>query len=226
MSSDSFEWDGRAVRPHHVSASTNDQDGTSTLRVERDLTSLAFDAADLARTVDEPTFVVIDGLDIQDGAFEVQVRSRLLSPTPFEASQGFIGVAFRIAPDDSAFESIYLRPNAGRSPDQFIRNHTVQYFAYPDHKFDRLREDGPGRYESWADVGLDEWITMRVEFNAREARLYLNDGHRPAFIVNQLLGSTESGTIGLWVDIGTEGFFRNLRILQQTRPARTGGTGV
>ena len=36
----------------------------------------------------------------------------------------------------------------------------VQYFAYPDWKFDRLREEFPdGRYEAGADIGPDEWIT-------------------------------------------------------------------
>src|SRR5690606_4643826 len=102
--------------------------------------------------------------------------------SPFAGSQGFIGVYFRAAEDDSAFDSIYLRPNAGRSDNQRVRNHTVQYFAYPDHKFDKLREMAPGLYETWADVGMDEWITLRVHVKGDTAKAFINDAKYPSFI--------------------------------------------
>ena len=39
----------------------------------------------------------------------------------------------------------------------------IQYFAYPDWKFDRLREQYPdGDYEAGADIGPDEWITLEL----------------------------------------------------------------
>jgi hypothetical protein len=52
---------------------------------------------------------------------------------------------------------------------------------------------------------------MWIEFSGNTAKLYLNDQKSPAFIVNELLGESETGPIGLWVDIGTEGYFKDLK---------------
>jgi hypothetical protein len=86
---------------------------------------------------------------------------------------------------------------------------------HPDYKFDKLRQQGlKAEYETYADIGLDEWITLRIEFHEKTAKLYLNDQKAPAFIVNKMLGKTNSGAIGLWVDIGTEGYFKDLKIIK------------
>lgn len=196
-------------------ASVVEFEGEEVIKVERDLEALPFDINKLGSTVDEPTYVKLTGLNLENGVVEVKVLSRLQTPSPFQGSQGFIGLAFRINEADTAFESIYLRPRVGRSEDQFARNHVVQYYAYPDFKFDKLREpEYKGQYETYADIGLDEWITMRIEFQDKKAKLYLNDQEAPAFIVNELLGSTTSGSIALWVDIGTIGYFKYLKIKQ------------
>lgn len=212
-----FTWDGYTLRASNVIAEVSELDGEQVLRVERNLDALPFDEANLEATVDNPHYVAITDLDMSGGIVEVEVRSRIKRPLDYTSPQGFIGLAFRVAPDDSAFESIYLRPNVGRSPDQFARNHAVQYFAYPDYKFNRLRETHPQRYETWADIGLDEWITMRIEFDGNQATLFLNDHPRPAFLANPLLGSTSTGGVGLYVDMGTIGYFRNLRLRRITR---------
>lgn len=216
---ETIAWEGHTLRISNVTAEVVDLNGEQVLKVERDLARIPFDEANLAHTVDEPTYVAIADLDMSGGSVEVKVRSRIQRPLDYTSPQGFIGMTFRTAPDDSAFESIYLRPNVGRSPDQFARNHTVQYFSYPDYKFDRLREEANGRYETWADVGLDEWITMRIEFDGRGAVLFLNEHPRPAFLVNPLLGSTTTGSIGLYVDMGTIGYFKDLRLQRITRAA-------
>ena len=198
-----------------VHASVIEFEGEEVIKVERDLEALPFDIKKLGSTVDEPTYIKLTGLNLENGVVEVKVLSRLQTPSPFQGSQGFIGLAFRINDDDTAFESIYLRPRVGRSGDQFARNHVVQYYAYPDFKFDKLREpEYKGQYETYADIGLDEWITMRIEFQDKKAKLYLNDQEAPAFVVNELLGSTTSGSIALWVDIGTVGYFKDLKIKQ------------
>jgi hypothetical protein len=162
--------------------------------------------------VDEPTFAKVRGVRFQNGVIEVKVLSRLLPNAPAFA-RGFIGVAFRIADGNSRFEAIYVRPTNGRAPDQLRRNRSVQYFAYPDFKFQRLRDEAPGVYESYADMGLDEWITLRIEVRGAQAKLFLNGQPQPTLIVNDLkLGPAATGGIGLWVDVGTEGFFRDLVI--------------
>lgn len=196
--------------------------GEQVLKVERDLLSLPFDAARLEETVDDRHYLKLRGFEFTDGVFEVKVLSRVQNPSPFPAAQGFIGLYFRAQPDDSAWESIYLRPNAGRSDIQAVRNHTVQYFAYPGFKFATLRKEAGGLYETWADVGLDEWITMRIRVDGEKAELYLNDARYPSFIVNRLKGTSKAGTIGLYVDIGTEGYFKDFKIISSRHPAAFG----
>ena len=161
---------------------------------------------------DEPTYVKLKGTDFKDGTIEVSVLSRLL-PTAPEAARGFIGVAFRANGDNSKFECIYIRPTNGRANDQVRRNHSIQYFSYPDFKFDRLRKEAPERYESYADMGLNEWIKMKIVVKGTEARLFLNNNKEPSLIVNDLKhGADLSGAIALYVDNGTEGYFADVKI--------------
>jgi len=71
-------------------------------------------------------------------------------------------------------------------------------------------------YESYADMTLNEWITMKIVVEGKEVRLYLNDNKQPSLIVNDLkLGEDVSGAIGLFVDVGTEGYFSDLKIYKQ-----------
>ncbi|RZS96788.1 hypothetical protein [Cecembia calidifontis] len=203
--------EGKEFEISHVNASVVQLNGEEVLRVVRDLESLPFDPDRLGQTVDEPTFVKLAGLDLENGTVEVKVLSRLLPEVPAFV-RGFIDLAFRISPDNSAYESIYIRPTNGRADDQVRRNHSVQYYAYPDDKFDRLRKEFPELYETYADMGLDEWITMRIAFRGKSAKLYLNDQEQPSFLVKEMLGSTSTGSIGLWVDIGTEGYFKDIKV--------------
>jgi hypothetical protein len=165
--------------------------------------------------VDEPTFVKIKGLQFRNGTIEVKVLSRLLKNAP-EFARGFIGIAFRINDSNTKYESIYIRPTNGRAEDQVQRNHSIQYYSYPDYKFDRLRKESPERYESYADMGLNEWITLRLEVRDAQAKLFINKNKQPSLIVNDLKhGPNASGAIALWVETGTEGFFRDLKILKK-----------
>lgn len=178
-------------------------DGKTALRIIKDSVVVAFD---------EPTFSRIKGVEFENGTIEVRVLSRLLPDAP-NFSRGFIGVTFRINDDNSEFESIYVRPSNGRADDQVRRNHSVQYFSYPDYKFDRLRKETPEKYESYADIGLNEWIDLKIVVKDSEAKLFINGSKQPTLIVNDLKhGADRFGAIGLWVDVGTEGFFRDLKI--------------
>jgi len=141
--------------------------------------------------------------------------SRLLPNAP-DFARGFIGVAFRINSDNTKFESIYIRPTNGRAEDQVRRNHATQYFSYPDYSFQRLRDESAGQYESYADMGLNEWISLRIVVKDAQAKLFLNDNMQPALIVNDLkLGASGKGAVGLFVDKGTEGYFSDIKISKE-----------
>ncbi|MEI9920910.1 MAG: hypothetical protein WDO14_19260 [Bacteroidota bacterium] len=187
--------------------------GEQVLKVERDLNIIPFDAKNLGATVDEPSYVKLTDVDLQDGVIEVKMLSKIQDPSPFDAAQGFIGLAFRIAEKDSAYESIYIRPKVARTDSQLGRNHVVQYYSYPNYKFDRLRKDSPGLYETYADVGLNEWITFRIELEGGKARLFINNQRYASFVVEKMKGTTRNGSVALWVDIGTIGYFKDLKII-------------
>ena len=164
------------------------------------------------KEADEPTFVKIKGITFRNGTIEVKVLSRLLKNAP-EFARGVIGVAFRINDSNTKFESIYLRPVNARVDDQVRRNHSIQYFSFPDYKFDRFRKESPERYESYADMEMNKWITMRIEIKDAQAKLFINNGQQPSLIVNDLKhGANATGSIALWVETGTEGYFKDLKV--------------
>lgn len=187
----------------HVFASREKLMGKDVMRVVKDSS---------VKEVDEPTFVKIKGIDFNNGTIELKVLSRLLKDAP-DYVRGFIGIAFRINDSNTKYECIYIRPVNARVDDQLRRNHTIQYYSYPDYKFDRLRKESPGQYESYADMTLNEWIKLKIVVKDTKAQLFINDNKYPALIVTDLKhGANSSGAIGLWVDIGTEGFFADLKI--------------
>jgi hypothetical protein len=150
-------------------------------------------------------------IEFRDGEIELDAASTLAPDAPVFA-RGFIGVGFRI---DSQlnFEGLYLRPSNSRADDQVRRNHSVQYFSYPDFDFARLRKESPEKYESYVDMSLNEWIHMKIEVSNGTARLYINGASQPSLIINDLKhGSAQHGGVGFWIESGTIGYFKNVKI--------------
>jgi hypothetical protein len=62
-------------------------------------------------------------------------------------------------------------------------------------------------------MGLDEWIDVRIEVHADQAKLFLHGSVQPSLLINDLKhGKGAAGGIGLWVDIGTDGFFADVKV--------------
>jgi hypothetical protein len=166
------------------------------------------------RGPDMDTFAFVRGLDFHDGTIEVDVAGSLL-PSALSGARGFIGIAFRIDAVGGSFasEAFYIRPTNGRAEDQTRRNHSTQYFSYPGFDFNRLRREAPGQYEAYADVVPDEWTHLRIDVSGADARFYVGTASQPVLIVHDLKrGADARGSVGLWVDNGTSGHFRNLSI--------------
>ncbi|MAU70669.1 MAG: hypothetical protein CML04_01115 [Pseudozobellia sp.] len=201
---------------HNVTGSIIKFRGNKVLKIERDLEAIPFDENNIEATVDEPHYARLVGIeDFENGSIEVKMYSQLLDPAPYPGIAGFIGVYFRIQPDDSAFEGIYVRPKVGRVNNQQYRNHAVQYISYPNAKFDMLRKSDPGKYEGSAPVALKEWITMRIEVNGDFAEMYINNAKYSSFVVDKMLGKHKIGGVGLYVDIGTIGYFKDLKVTKR-----------
>lgn len=146
-----------------------------------------------------------------DGTIDVDVAGAL-SNRATESDRGFIGIAFRMQPDESHYECIYIRPTNGRAQDQLRRNHSTEYESLPDWPWYRLRKESPGVYESYADMVEGEWIHIRIVVRGTNAALYLANAAQPCLLVHDLkLGDTQ-GSIALWGGSGTEGYFTNLKI--------------
>lgn len=193
------------LSPNDVVASIAEHDGLQALRLV-----LTPDA----ETPDCPTFAIVDGVSFGNGSIELEVAGDTLADAS-AAARGFIGVAFRIADDRSAFEGIYLRPKNARADDQLRRNRVCQYFSYPDYKFDHLRTTAAGEYESYVDMVPGAWTRIRIEVAGETAKLFVHDAEQPCLVVNDLKhGPDAVGGIGLYIDNGTEGFFRDLKITE------------
>ena len=182
-------------------------------------------------TSDEGRFVVITGSHFEDGAIEVDVAGDRIPGAP-ESARGFVGIAFRfassptvpspVAPssgasspvtgDRSAFEAFYLRPYNGRSEDQLQRNHSAQYFSSPEYPWNRLREESPGKYETYVDLVPGEWTHMKIEVKGDKARLYVNGATQPTLVVNPLLHGNSKGAVALFISVGSLAHFSNLRV--------------
>lgn len=159
---------------------------------------------------------LISGTDIENGIIEVDVAGMPAKDAP-DVARGFVGVVFRSTDDGSRFECFYLRPTNGRADDQLRRNHSLQYISQPAYPWERLRQESPGVYESYADLQAGEWAHIRIQVDGARALLYVNGATEPSLVVNDLkLGLTHGG-IGLWIGLGTDAYFSNLRIERTSR---------
>ena len=162
---------------------------------------------------DVPTYARLVGSDFHDGTIELDVRARLMHWADIDC-RGFIGFVFRASVNDDRFESFYVRPRNGRSCTEPQRRiHTMQYFSYPGYTFAYFRERGIADYEAKADIEMDEWIHLKAEIAGAGAKFYVDDMETPALVVDEMFGGAElRGGVGLYVDNGTEGNFKNLQV--------------
>ncbi len=94
----------------------------------------------------------------------------------------------------------------------FIKCH----FSYT---FDRLRKEAEGKYESYTDMGLNEWIKMKIVVQHAQAKLYLNDNPHPVLIVNDLKPGAANSNVTVTVQSGSHGL---LLVIQAVAFAVTG----
>lgn len=157
----------------------------------------------------------LKGSEFKNGTIELEMAGTTL-PGVDTTFRGFIGLAFRVkrSKDSIAYDCFYLRPTNGRAEDQLRRNHTLQYISHPEFPWFRLRKESPGVYESYADIEAGEWVKVKIVVRDRYARLYINEAPQPSLIVKRMLRPAGSGQIALWIGVGTDGYFRNLKIKQ------------
>lgn len=167
---------------------------------------------DAPQADDASRFAVVPGTSFQDGTIEVDLTGDTAPDAPANL-RGFVGIAFRVTADRSQFECFYLRPKNGRSDDQLQRNHATQYISVPGFPWQKLREETPGKYESYVDLMPGQWTHMKIQVAGTRAQLYVNGAEQPVLIVNDLKQAPVNGAIALWVGPGTIAHFADLRIM-------------
>jgi hypothetical protein len=161
---------------------------------------------------DVEQFARIKDLEFSSGVIEVELAGAPAPDAP-EGARGFVGVAFRLQPDDKTYDAFYIRPTNGRADDQERRNHSAQYISHPEWTWSRLRKETPSKYESYVDLVPGLWTKIKIEVRGRVARLFVHDNEQPTLIVNDVKsGPNAKGAVALWLGPGTVAHFRNLTV--------------
>jgi RNA polymerase sigma factor (sigma-70 family) len=150
-----------------------------------------------------------EGLNFSEGVIEVDIA----------AFTGHTGIAFWVQ-DSQRYSAVYFRPQ-NRPEDPISGNRGIQYVALPNFGWRELRSEFPGVYENRALLpGADsgEWFHVRLEVNARQAQAWINNSAEPCLVVNDLLTTNKSGSVGFFMGEGSSGIYSNLRIQPARQP--------
>ena len=190
---------------HNVAAAPATLQGKSGLRLT---------ISDAAKREQGPVdqLATIKDLEFSNGVIEVELAGAPAPDAP-EGARGFVGIAFRLQPDNKTYDAFYIRPTNGRADDQERRNHSTQYISHPAWTWSRLRKETPSKYESYVDLVPGVWTTIKIEVRGAVAKLFVHDNVQPTLIVNDVKsGPQAKGAVALWLDAGTVAHFRNLRV--------------
>jgi hypothetical protein len=183
-------------------------DGRTAMRVSLTEQMTRYDVPG-AGHMDLPTFIALP-IWFEDGTIEVEVLSRLQDSSAARA-QALAGFAYRICGDTSRFDAVEVRPLNGTAtalPSPRTRR-VAQFFARPEWPFDKLWPQ-----ESWdwrEDTVPHFWTRLTLQIGGTRLTA-LVDGVQVLEIPVVKAAATR-GDLGLFVDVGTEAFFANLRII-------------
>jgi len=139
---------------------------------------------------------VLNDLEMRDGVVDVDVA------TP--ASRGFFGIQFRIANDGANAEWVYLRQHKSGFPD------AMQYTPVLNTGLNWQIYNGPG-FTGAVEIPKDAWFHLRLEVVGAQAKLYVNDLHKPALVMNDLKSGVQKGQVALHVLTGAT-YFSNFEV--------------
>ena len=156
-----------------------------------------------------PGVAWLTGQDFAAGRITIEIKG---ADRP---GKSFVGVAFHAA-DGEHYEAVYLRPFNFNSPDPARRAHALQYISMPEHTWQRLRAESPGKYEAVlpSPPRADAWVKLELVIDGDNVRAFVNGSKEPVLQVRSLSGR-KTGQIGLWVGDDSDGRFRNLAVARK-----------
>jgi hypothetical protein len=149
---------------------------------------------------------VVEGLEFVEGSLEIDLKGK------GKEERSFLGVAFGVV-DGKTFEAVYFRPFNFMPDDKAFRARAVQYVAWPEHTWEKLRRRKPGVYESAVKPVADPsgWFHARIVVTRQKVSVWVEDAKEPCLVVDRL-SSREKGKVGLFVD-SNEGAFSGFKII-------------
>ena len=137
---------------------------------------------------------LVEGVEFTEGSLELDLKGKGKGET------SFLGVCFNVV-DGKTFEAIYFRPFNFMRNDKSFRVHAVQYIAWPEHTWEKLRKGKPGTYESAVKPIPDPsgWFHARIEVTNQKVSVWVDDAKEPCFVIDRL-GNGKRRKVGLWVD--------------------------
>ena len=149
--------------------------------------------------------VLADGVAFATGVIEIDLKGKNARPS-------FLGVAFN-ATDDKTFEAIYFRPFNFKADGEF-KSRAVQYIAWPEHTWEKLRRNRPGKFEGPVRSVPDpeKWFHARIEVGKKQVQVYVNDAKEPCLTVDRLAEGGKGRAVGLFVDSG-DGLYARLKVI-------------
>ena len=187
--------DGEMWKVYNATPETVEVDGKRTLR----LTAKGDSSQRIAG------LALVAGSKLTTGTIEVDLDGKNLR------QQSFLGVAFNVA-DATHFESVYFRPFNFRSDPPF-KTRAVQYIAWPENTWDKLRETQPGKFEDAINPvpDPDGWFHARIAVGPKQVKVHVNDAPDPCLTVDRLATGGLGRPVGLFVDVA-EGLYANVKI--------------
>lgn len=161
------------------------------------------------KTPDDNTFVLLEDSSFHNGIIEMDVKGSLCKDADIN-DRGFIGFVFRVNEDNSEFECFYIRPTNGNTTDPIRKQHGCQYFSYPGYTFSFFRKHEISGYEAPIEGHIDKWLHLKAIIEDDTATFFVDE--KETLKVGHLKHGDSKGKIGLYVDNGTNGYFKNITI--------------
>jgi hypothetical protein len=148
---------------------------------------------------------LVEGLNFSTGAIELDLKGKNVR------QMSFIGIAFNVA-DERTFEGVYFRPFNFKADEPF-RTRAVQYIAWPDNTWEKLRKDKPGQFEKPINPAPDPdgWFHAKIDVRPTEVLVFVNEAKQPCLTVKRLAKGGIKRPAGLLVDV-SDGLYADLKI--------------
>ncbi len=153
----------------------------------------------------------IAGAEFSEGTIELEIKGKN------QQGRSFVGIAFH-GQDNRAFDAVYLRPFNFQAAERERRSHSIQYISMPGHDWSELRKSHPGKYEFAITPAPDpdSWVKLKLVVKGKNVAAFVNGSDVPVLTV-ELLNERLKGKVGLWVGNGSDGWFRNLKVIPETK---------